>query len=574
MDLQPTLLPRLAMGLAALGLVGAACADVDTGPVTAPADAVADADENCHPEIRRALVAWHEAGFVGSIAFLDPDRPCVAAYGPADPTGPPTGAPLTPDTVFSIGSITKAVTAATVADLVADGALAYDDRVGDLLPGLGGPAAEATVGQLLVHTSGLTGSHGRDHEPLERDQAIAALSSLETVGTPGQSFAYSNAGFTLLALVIDEVTGDHRAHTATETLRTPDGEPIGGFWDGAPAAPRPRAVGVTEDGRVGEDGSFGGPHWALDGNGGVAMTPEELARWTTDLFTGRLVGPDAVDGLLGLRVDRGDGTAEIPGWVAVDEEAFGEPILGTSGGGGGIGHEMTVVWLPESERVYVIATNGPDVRAEELLQALLPDLVAGSELPRPAVAGAPGAELVAALTGEWVTSDGDRIRVVDEGDALAVEALTPGAVPLVLPVLDPADAADHERRVLEVVNGSTAEGRRERELLEDEQGPIDRIEAAGTWWAEFEYRTQLEVSFLDGERVDIWIALEGADAIAAAEVGVGPPSQRFRVGPDGSLVPVGAADADTGPRLAWDGMDLVITTDAGISVTASPVDRG
>ena len=90
--------------------------------------------------------------------------------------------------MFAIGSVTKAFTAAAVLDLVAAGELALDDRAGDLVPGLRGPAADATVEQLLLHTSGLTGSHGEDHEPLDaRTRRVPPSARLEQAFPPGPS---------------------------------------------------------------------------------------------------------------------------------------------------------------------------------------------------------------------------------------------------------------------------------------------------------------------------------------------------------------------------------------------------
>ena len=73
--------------------------------------------------------------------------------------------------------------------------------------------------ELLLHTSGLAGSHGTDHEPLDHDAAVAAISGLDVVTEPGTTFGYSNAGYTLLALIVEEVSGvDYRDHLVDEVL--------------------------------------------------------------------------------------------------------------------------------------------------------------------------------------------------------------------------------------------------------------------------------------------------------------------------------------------------------------------
>ena len=227
---------RLLAASVVVAALGVCTTDVET-----PAPSTADG--GCDP----TFAEWAEAGFSGSIAISrGGELECVGGYGTADEA---TGRPNTVDTVFSIGSVTKAFTAAAIAELVDRGALSLDDRAGQLVPGLSGPAAAATVEQLLLHTSGLTGSHGADHEPLARDQAVEAIGGLEAASAPGAELLYSNAGYTLLALIVEEASGQsYRDHTVAEILPLPDGHLAGGFWDGEPAAPGPRAIGVMEDG--------------------------------------------------------------------------------------------------------------------------------------------------------------------------------------------------------------------------------------------------------------------------------------------------------------------------------------
>ncbi|WP_162181560.1 serine hydrolase domain-containing protein, partial [Glycomyces tenuis] len=276
-------------------------------------------------------------------------------------------------------SVSKSFTAAAVLDLVDAGALALDDRAGDLVPGLGGPAAEATVEQLLLHTSGLSGSHGDDHVPLDRDAAIAALSELESSFGPGTGFGYSNSGYTLLALIIDELSGSgYREYMAAEIMRLPgsDGR-IGGFWDGEPAPRGDKAVGLVDGAPAASLGDFAGPYWAMEGNGDLAMTASELAAWTAALFEGEVIAPEAVELLTGTVFDQGDGTSEIPGWVALDETAYGVPVYTVAGGGGDTGHNAVAVWLPETRRSLAITSNTSEITASELLDAIGPALAAG-----------------------------------------------------------------------------------------------------------------------------------------------------------------------------------------------------
>ena len=520
--------------------VGACTSDTETPDEVSGAPALDASDSaTCPPELDEAFGAWAEAGFSGTIAVVTPGEPdCLAAYGTADAA---TGAPNTVGTVFAIGSVSKAFTAAAVYALVDDGTLAPTDRAGDLVPGLVGSAADATVEQLLLHTAGLTGDHGADHQPLYHDEAVAAIGGLPQAFPPGTDHLYSNAGYTLLALIVEEASGtDYREFVATRVLALPGGEVAGGFWDGAPPADGPRAVGVLDDGSAGQAGDFAGPHWAMAGNGDLAMTTRDLAVWTDALFTGKIVSPSSAAAIAAPGVDHGDGSAETPGWVALDASVLGEPVLAAAGGGGDTGQDAVVAWLPESERVLAMAANTPDVRAEDLLRAVGPALVAGEVPPPPDIPGGEGdpAEL-AAREGTYTLADGGSFEVTAHEDGLEVVASGPAAVTALFPLPGDitADATAHEDEVRSLLAGDSDEGREEREAVESDLGPIEEVEVVGTIVEDGELRTYVTIT-AGGEAVSGWYALDEQGGIAAVDLGAGPPALVVAPAGGGTFRPV------------------------------------
>lgn len=496
---------RFLLGLAvAAAVLLAAC----TSDVESPASGGCDA----------ALAAWAEAGFSGSVAITVAGEPvCEAGYGGA----------TTADTVFAIGSVTKAFTAAAIYDLADRGRLSVDDRVGDLLPELDGPVREATLRQLMVHTSGLNGSAGADHEPLSRAEAIAAIGAMELAFAPGADYLYTNAGYTLLALVVEEVAGTSYREHAMTLLRD---LPSAGFWDGDPAAPGHRAVGHLDDGGTGESGDFAGPHWALDGNGGLAMSMPDLAAWTHALFTGQVVSPESAEVIASPQIDQGEGRWETPGWVAFDASVHGRRLLATAGGGGDVGHNVAVAWVPEGERVIAVASNGPEVSAEELLAAVVPALAAGDPLPEPDIPGGTvDPEVAAAIVGDYRLDTGGAYQVTHD-DGLRIAALGADAVTALFPPGDADAVRDHERLVAELLAGETQAGRDELAALEQDFGPIEGAEPAGTVLAEGELRTYVTLATGDGP-LPAWYALNDDGGVDGAEVGAEPPA--LTLVPDG-----------------------------------------
>ena len=219
--------------------------------------------------------------------------------------------------------MSKSFTAAAVLRLVATGRLALDDEAGSLVPGLSGPAASATVAQLLTHTSGLQGGAGEDHQPLSR-AAGRQGSERDATGLPCR-FRLRVHQRRLHAARADHRCRDRRLPVSlVPGLPTPYFRTVLDSGDGDPAAEGPRAVGYTDEGRSPVMGAFAGPHWALSGNGDLAMTVPELASWTAALFGGELLPARwPLPRSTKPRWDNADGTSETFGWVRFDQDLFG-----------------------------------------------------------------------------------------------------------------------------------------------------------------------------------------------------------------------------------------------------------
>lgn len=550
------------MILAAVLLSAACTADTgDDGPEAAPA---------CGSDLETGLSRWADAGFSGSIAIGGEEGfACLASFGLADNAN---GTPNTEATVFAIGSVSKAFTTAAIIDLADSGALGLDERAGDLLPGLGGPAAEATVEQLLLHTGGLSGSHGSDHEPLDRDEAVAAIGALASDFAPGTDYLYSNAGYTLLALIVDERSGtSYRDYMAEEILTLPSGERLGGFWDGEPAPIGPRAFGYETGGAVAAaTGEFTGPHWALEGNGDLAMTAAELATWTRALFAGEIISPEAVATLRATGFEHGGGATELPGWVAVDAEAYGVPAVMSAGGGGDTGHHAVAAWLPETGGTIAVTSNTAEVTAEELLKAIGSALAAGEPIPVPEGHAEVDPAELAAREGAYVLDSGGTLTVAATDEGLEVAADGADAVAAMFTGdYSPAEVEAHEAAVLALLEGGSEAGREELEAAEDEFGPVTGIEAAGTVVEESELRTYVRFSGLEGTGL-AWYALDGDTSVAGAWLGAGPPAFTLVPTGEGEYRQENLSGAGAGLRVVFDGDRMTVTGPGG---TAEAVRR-
>jgi CubicO group peptidase (beta-lactamase class C family) len=123
-----------------------------------------------------------------------------------------TDQPVTGDTLFQIGSITKVFTATVIMQLVDEGRIDLDAPVRSVLPTLRlqDEAATETVTfrQLLTHTSGFFGDRfddfGLGDDALSR--AMAEFHTLRQYTPPGEVWAYCNTGFQALGAVIELLT--------------------------------------------------------------------------------------------------------------------------------------------------------------------------------------------------------------------------------------------------------------------------------------------------------------------------------------------------------------------------------
>lgn len=121
--------------------------------------------------------------------------------------------PITGDTLFQIGSISKTYTATAIMRLVEMEKIELDERVRTYLPDFrvkdDGASAKVTIRQLLCHTAGWSGDYfidtGSGDDGLER--FVQAMARFEQVSPAGRYFAYNNTAFQLAGRIIEVVTG-------------------------------------------------------------------------------------------------------------------------------------------------------------------------------------------------------------------------------------------------------------------------------------------------------------------------------------------------------------------------------
>lgn len=158
-------------------------------------------------------------------------------YGMATPD-----APNTPSTLFQIASLSKTFTAVGIMQLVEKQLLAVDDPIASFFPDF--PNAEKiTVGHLISHSSGipdyLAPKYEFDYSKVwEPKEIIEVVRDANLLFTPGESFSYSNTGYVMLGLIIEQVSGQSYSDYIEEHIFKPSGMVHSMFTltEGMPAA--------------------------------------------------------------------------------------------------------------------------------------------------------------------------------------------------------------------------------------------------------------------------------------------------------------------------------------------------
>lgn len=258
----------IAAAIAGLGLAGSGLAHADDGAIPAflphglaeTLDALTTVSGTVGGMVAAAqhgkLVAFHAWGQ----AALDPARP------------------ITPDTLFHVGSNGKYVTAIAVLQLVQAGKLTLDDPLGRHLPDLPALLAETTVYQLLHQTSGLPDYLDAVTDwslPVSRQMVFDAVKP-GRVFAPGAAWAYSNTNYFVLGWLIEGLSGMTYADYVSARIFRPARMPNARADSSVETIPN-RAVAYTRTGNAVAPADLMEDAMSRAADGGVLLSARDIA---------------------------------------------------------------------------------------------------------------------------------------------------------------------------------------------------------------------------------------------------------------------------------------------------------
>ena len=322
-----------------------------------------------------------------SVAVIENGRLATARAWGVTVTG--GGDPVTTETMFQAGSLSKPVTALLALALVGDGVLDLDRPVNGFLRSWKVPdneftrATPVTLRHILTHQAGLT----RFGYIVPRSEgAVPGMAELlggekrnwpaVTVDfEPGTRHAYSNPGFCVLQLALEDVSGRTLHDLATVRLFAPLGMRHSTFDE--PLAPRVlEAAAAGHHRRRAEDGSGSEPvmvagraEMAPGAAGGLWSTPSDLARAVEEVLRARSGESRRI---LTAELANAFVTAQTPGeGLGIHLEGAG-PALRARHGGGMTGFVADLVFYPGAGLGAVVMSNsdGGGFLNEELLAGI------------------------------------------------------------------------------------------------------------------------------------------------------------------------------------------------------------
>lgn len=282
--------------------------------------------------------------------------------------------PFTPRTLASMGSITKAFTAAAVMKLVEEGKIALTDPLKRFFPAVPADKAGITIQHLLTHSSGFhefLQNDGGDYEKIEKDAFLKKAFDEPLLFKPGAKAVYTNVGMSILAIIVENVSGMDYEQFLREHLFRPIGiqrigyhYPLSGKDTIAIGYKEGKAWGTHQQ-HFKEAG--GGPYWNLKGNGGLEASLEDMFTWINSITNYSVLKKGTIDEMFRPQIqEEGYGGRSFFGYGCNISQSRRNTKMIDNGGSNGI-YYARMVRLPEEGVVFYMVTNESSVNTNMVL---------------------------------------------------------------------------------------------------------------------------------------------------------------------------------------------------------------
>ncbi|MBX2924480.1 MAG: beta-lactamase family protein [Chitinophagaceae bacterium] len=296
------------------------------------------------------------------------------------------GVPITPETVFHMASVSKQFAAYSVVLLASQGKLKLDDDVRQYLPWFPDLKVKITIRHLLNHTSGIRDqwqllaiSGTRLDDVITQEHIVKILSKQQALNfKPGEKYFYSNSGYTMLAEIVQLVTGKTLRQFTDSAIFKPLGMRSTHFHDDYTEIEKNRAYSYYRKSLFTFSNSI--LSYSVAGATSLFTNINDLAKWATNFY--KPVAGTAAD--IQQLVQNGrlnDGTEIGYALGIVNDRYKGYRQYSHSGGDAGFRTYFTV--FPELKMGFMVFSNLGEVNTYEKAYQLVDIFITDTTTEKP-----------------------------------------------------------------------------------------------------------------------------------------------------------------------------------------------
>lgn len=314
----------------------------------------------------------NEKGFSGGILIVKNGRETLSkCYGWANKE---KKIPFTTSTLASIGSITKAFTATAIMKLTEQNMLSPDDNLKKYFPSIPADKANITIHQLLTHSSGFhefLKKDGGDYEKINKEDFLKRAFEEPLAFKPGEKAIYTNVGYSILGIIIEQVSGlDYEGYLKTNLFEPAGIKNIGYHYPIAQADTI--AIGYQNGKKWGThqqhfEEAGGGPYWNLKANGGLEASLDEMFLWVNSFSDHTVLTKPSIQKMFTPHIgEEGYNGESFFGYGCnISQSRRNTKMIG-NGGSNGI-YYARIIRLPQEGLVFYIVTNESSINTNMVL---------------------------------------------------------------------------------------------------------------------------------------------------------------------------------------------------------------
>ncbi len=342
---------------------------------------------NLYTRIDTYLAKGVKNGFSGAIAVMIQGKTIInKGYGIANKN---TNTLNNPNTIFDIGSNTKQFTATAILKLAELKKLKLTDSLSKYFKNLPKEKQSITIHQLLTHSAGFVDAIGRDFTKISQKDFFEKLFASKLLSKPGEKYAYSNTGYSILGRIIEIVSNQPYETFLNKYLFKPAGMYQTGYllptWNKTQISRSYNRGIIDSESSIFRYQKHNKVNWHLKANGGINSTQNDMLRWFKALKTNKILSKESIKKLTTPYAHFLSGKyhyAYAYGWtVRMLENDIKR--LTHNGSNGAYAHSL--IWFPEKDIQIVYVTNANSAKVEFLAYDIAKIILDKKYTPQPIV---------------------------------------------------------------------------------------------------------------------------------------------------------------------------------------------